>query len=104
MRKRQALEHLYGQSFFVSVVPGGQVKSKKWVLLSLRDGNKDMTKFVKAFLADNSGAAAAEYALILAIIGSSIAVAALALGNSIGSALNTAGEVIENTNYTPTGG
>ena len=75
------------------------MKSKKWVLLSLRDGNKDMTKFVKAFLADNSGAAAAEYALILAIIGSGIAVAAIALGDSIATALNTAGDVIEEVDY-----
>lgn len=77
------------------------MKSKKWVLLSLRDGNKDMTKFVKAFLADNSGAAAAEYALILAIIGTGIAAAALALGNSIGDALDRAGNTIDGYTYTP---
>ena len=66
------------------------MKSKKWVLLSLRDGNKDMTKFVKAFLADNSGAAAAEYALILAIVGAGIAGAAFALGGAITTAMNNA--------------
>ena len=61
-----------------------------------------MTKFVKAFLADKSGAAAAEYALILAIVGSGIALAAVGLGNSIGEALGKAGETISNTSYTPT--
>jgi len=58
-----------------------------------------MTSFVKKFWNDQSGAAAAEYALILAIVGSGLAVAALFLGNSIGNALNTAGTKIAATNY-----
>jgi pilus assembly protein Flp/PilA len=42
-------------------------------------------------LRDDSGASAAEYALILAIIGAVIAVAALALSKAIGAAMtNTA--------------
>ena len=49
-----------------------------------------MTKFVKAFLADNSGAAAAEYALILAIIGAGIAVAAGTLGGAISKVMEDA--------------
>ncbi len=49
-----------------------------------------MVKFVKSFLRDDSGASAAEYALILAIIGSGIAIAALALGDQIEIALNGA--------------
>ena len=61
-----------------------------------------MTKFVKAFLADKSGAAAAEYALILAIVGSGIAIAAVTLGNSISTALGKAGTAIAGTSYTPT--
>lgn len=40
---------------------------------------------------DDSGASAAEYALILAIVGAGIAAASLALGNSISTAMNTAG-------------
>jgi Flp pilus assembly pilin Flp len=36
-----------------------------------------MVKFVTSFLRDESGASAAEYALILAIVGSGIAVAAI---------------------------
>ena len=39
---------------------------------------------------DQSGAAAAEYALILAIIGGSIAVAAVALGGAISNSMNKA--------------
>lgn len=46
-----------------------------------------MAKFLKSFLMDESGASAAEYALILAIIGSGIAVAAISLGGSISGAM-----------------
>jgi pilus assembly protein Flp/PilA len=46
-------------------------------------------------LKDQSGASAAEYALILAIIGSAIAVAAIFLGGTISNAMNTAGDCIE---------
>ena len=52
-----------------------------------------MTKFV-AFLNDESGASAAEYALILAVIGAGIVAGALFLGNSIGGSLNSAGSYI----------
>lgn len=37
---------------------------------------------------DKSGASAAEYALILAIIGSALAIAAIGLGNTISDSLN----------------
>ena len=57
-----------------------------------------MVKFVTSFVRDESGASAAEYALILAIVGSAIAVAAVALGNSIGSAMDRATTKINNTN------
>lgn len=53
-----------------------------------------MTKFLKSFVADENGASAAEYALILAIVGAGIAVASLALGTSISTALDTAGTCI----------
>jgi len=46
-----------------------------------------MTMFIK-MLEDQSGASAAEYALILAIVGSALAVAAFALGQSIGNAMD----------------
>ena len=40
-------------------------------------------------LRDESGASAAEYALILAIVGSALAVAAIGLGNTISGSMNT---------------
>jgi pilus assembly protein Flp/PilA len=58
-----------------------------------------MTKnFLNSFLVDESGASAAEYALILAIVGSAIAVAAIALGGSIGNALNRTSTKIDAIN------
>jgi pilus assembly protein Flp/PilA len=49
-----------------------------------------MSKFA-AFLKDETGASAAEYVLILAIIGSGIALAAKTFGTSISTALGKAG-------------
>jgi pilus assembly protein Flp/PilA len=45
-------------------------------------------------LKDESGASAAEYALILAIVGTAIALAAIYLGNTISTAVNSAGDCI----------
>ena len=53
-----------------------------------------MTNFIN-MLRDESGASAAEYALILAIIGSIIAIAALGLAGSISNAMNRAGTCID---------
>lgn len=55
-----------------------------------------MVKFVKSFVTDESGASAAEYALILAVIGSIIVVAAFGLANAIGGAMDTAASCITN--------
>jgi len=54
-----------------------------------------MTKFA-SFLRDESGASAAEYVLILAIIGGGIVLAATALSGAISSALNGAATTIKN--------
>ena len=43
---------------------------------------------------DESGASAAEYALILAIVGGIIALAAIALGNAVGNAMNRAANCV----------
>ena len=59
-----------------------------------------MKNFLKNFVRDESGASAAEYVLILAIIGTTIAVGSLALGNAIGGALNDAAGVIGALDYT----
>ena len=53
-----------------------------------------MRKFVTSFLRDDSGASAAEYALILAVVGSVIVIAALGLANSIGTAMSDAGSCV----------
>jgi pilus assembly protein Flp/PilA len=45
-------------------------------------------------LRDESGASAAEYALILAIVGTGIAAAALFLGGEVSRAMNGAGDKI----------
>ena len=49
-----------------------------------------MKSILHSFYRDESGAAAAEYALILAIVGAGIALAASNLGKAISSAINTA--------------
>lgn len=53
-----------------------------------------MTTFIK-MLRDDRGASAAEYALILAIIGAVIAIAALGLSSAIGEAMNDTADCIE---------
>jgi pilus assembly protein Flp/PilA len=53
-----------------------------------------MSKLV-AFLRDESGASAAEYALILAIVGIGIVTAAGALKTEIGGAMNRAADTIK---------
>lgn len=49
-----------------------------------------MTKFIRDFVRDDSGAAAAEYALILAIVGAGIAAAAYLLGTNVSRAISGA--------------
>ena len=46
-------------------------------------------------LRDESGASAAEYALILAIVGTALAVASVFLGGAIGNAVGKAANCIE---------
>jgi len=51
-------------------------------------------------LRDDRGASAAEYALILAIIGAVIAVAALGLADAIGNAMDNTADCINNPTST----
>jgi pilus assembly protein Flp/PilA len=55
----------------------------------------DMKTFIN-MLKDRSGASAAEYALILAIVGSALAVAAIGLGNTISGSMNNQAAKIQN--------
>ena len=60
-----------------------------------------MTKFIN-MMKNESGAAAAEYALILAIVGSAIALAAVALGGAVSTSMNRATTCINTaTSATP---
>jgi len=54
---------------------------------------------IYSYLRSKKGAAAAEYALILAIIGAGIAAGIIILGEDISSALSSAGSVIEGFTY-----
>ena len=53
-----------------------------------------MTTFIR-MLRDESGASAAEYALILAIIGGAIALAAIALGGAVSDSMGRATSCID---------
>ena len=57
-----------------------------------------MKTFLKTFLADESGASAAEYALIIAVVGVGIGAAAMILGANVEQAVgNAANEVSDCT-------
>lgn len=57
-----------------------------------------MINFLKSFVRDESGASAAEYALILAIVGVAIGAAALTLGGNVRAAIAGAAEDVHNCN------
>ena len=50
--------------------------------------------FIRNFMRDESGASAAEYALIIAIVGVGIGAAALALGQNVTAAVNQASDEV----------
>ena len=58
-----------------------------------------ITRFIN-MLRNTRGASAAEYALILAIVGAAIAAAAIFLGGEVASAINDAGECISTNGST----
>ena len=51
-------------------------------------------RFKAKFLNDQSGASAAEYALILAIVGTALVLGAITLGDAIGGSINDTGTCI----------
>ena len=55
-----------------------------------------MKTFLKSFIADESGASAAEYALIIAVVGVGIGAAALVLGGNVSKAVSDAAEEVGN--------
>jgi pilus assembly protein Flp/PilA len=58
-----------------------------------------MSKLI-AYFNEQDGASAAEYALILAIVGAAIAAAAIFLGQTIASAVNSAASCISSAGNT----
>jgi pilus assembly protein Flp/PilA len=61
-------------------------------------GYVKMKTFLKNFVRDESGASAAEYALIIAIVGIGIGAAALALGANVSSAIGNASDEVNACN------
>ena len=59
-----------------------------------------MKTFLKTFLTDESGASAAEYALILAVVGVAIGAAALGLGQQVKTAIEGAADDVAACNGT----
>ena len=53
-----------------------------------------MTNFLRNFIGDEAGAAAAEYVLILAIVGAGVAGGAYYLGTKISAALTATGDKV----------
>ncbi len=68
-----------------------QVKAWGWYT-----GYGNMTNFLKTFARDESGASAAEYALLLVVIGIAIILAAGALSGAISKAMNDTATTINN--------
>jgi pilus assembly protein Flp/PilA len=64
----------------------------------MRSGVCNMNKFLKNFIADESGASAAEYALIIAVVGVGIGAAALLLGANVSSAVADAADDVYDCN------
>ena len=58
-----------------------------------------MNSFIQ-MMEDQSGASAAEYALILAIVGTAVATASVLLGNTIGAAINDTSTCISSNGST----
>ncbi len=61
---------------------GAAIKLQQWGI--------DMRNFINSYLRDESGAAAAEYALILGIIGTAIAGSSILFGDAIGGVMSRA--------------
>ena len=64
------------------------------VALGHKTGYVNMRNFLKTFLKDESGASAAEYALIIAVVGVGIGAAALVLGQNVAKAVGDSAEEV----------
>jgi len=81
---------------------GGNDLDQRVILLGEDVDMSGILKFLEVFSRDEKGAAAAEYALLLAIIAAGMAVAAGTLGSAISNAMDNASNCInEGPNCTP---
>ena len=92
MRRSGASHHFafFNTGFFLGTTVNVKLYERGYIIMS---------KFL-SYLKDENGASAAEYALILAIIGAAIAVAMFFLGGAISNAVDRAGNCITNTSTT----
>nr|WP_166180954.1 Flp family type IVb pilin [Altererythrobacter segetis] len=63
-----------------------------------------MTKFFRDFIRDESGAAASEYILLLALLGAGVAAGALYFGGKVSAALTSKGDYLSACAADSTGG
>jgi pilus assembly protein Flp/PilA len=73
-------------------------------LVTWQHGVHLMINLARNLIADESGAAAAEYALILAIVGAAIGGAAFLLGNQVKTSITGAAQQVKNCSATVTTG
>ena len=68
----------------------GSRENKSGNVRIIIEGSREMKKFMQKFLGDKAGASAAEYALILAVVGIGVAAAFGTLGSNIDTVVNDA--------------
>jgi pilus assembly protein Flp/PilA len=83
---------VHGWPVFARAVQPGFAKSNP--ASAKNRGNREMTKLIRNLKNSKSGASAAEYALIIALVGLAIVVGATALGGAINQNFTDAGTVI----------
>jgi pilus assembly protein Flp/PilA len=76
-------------------IEAGTLDLDEHVPLGVRTWGTNMKTFLKTFLKDESGASAAEYALILAVVGVAIGGAALLLADEIQQAMVDGADRVE---------
>ena len=100
LRKAASLKYKQGRSLLADVLYRGHSNAHvQGMSFNMKRWEFAMMKLIKNFLTDDSGAAAAEYVLILAIIGTTVAVGVTTLGNAIGTALDDAATEIGTYSY-----
>lgn len=73
--------------------------------VAAHQGNRgiEMTKFFANFLRDESGASAAEYVILVGVMGALVAGGAYAFGTKLNQAMDTSGDLVKNCAADDTG-